>query len=101
MRYVPNGMSTEGAMAEIHDERPDRWLVLEMVVEEASGYHARLADCVAHIAEDLEGSYTAGPIAALQAAIRSGRLGEARNTLLLAAGAGITVALALGRQAPP
>jgi len=41
------------------------------------------------------------PIAALQAAIKSGRLGEARNTLLLAAGAGITVALALYRQTPP
>jgi 3-oxoacyl-[acyl-carrier-protein] synthase III len=118
----------------------------QMVVEEASGYHARLADCaeeavrrflrrlgmglteidllvpapcapgfldtlslrlgvpgdrVAYIAEDLEGCYTAGPIAALQAAIRSGRLAEARNTLLLAAGAGITVALALYRQTPP
>ena len=118
----------------------------QMVLEEDSGYHARLADCaeeavrrflrrlgmgpteidllvpapcapgfldtlrlrlgvpgdrVAYITEDLEGSYTAGPIAALQAAIRSGRLGEARNTLLLAAGAGITVALALYRQAPP
>jgi 3-oxoacyl-[acyl-carrier-protein] synthase III len=58
-------------------------------------------DRVAYIAEDLEGSYTAGPIAALQAAIRSGRLGEARNTLMLAAGAGITVSLALYRQAPP
>jgi 3-oxoacyl-[acyl-carrier-protein] synthase III len=58
-------------------------------------------DRVAYITEDLEGSYTAGPIAALQAAIRSGRLGEARNTVLLAAGAGITVALALYRQTPP
>ena len=51
--------------------------------------------------EDLDGAYTAGPIAALQAAIKSGRLGEARNTLMLAAGAGITVALALYRQTPP
>jgi 3-oxoacyl-[acyl-carrier-protein] synthase-3 len=58
-------------------------------------------DRVAYVAEDLAGAYTAGPIAALQAAIRSGRLGEARNTLVLAAGAGITVALALYRQAPP
>jgi len=58
-------------------------------------------DRVAYVAEDLAGAYTSGPIAALQAAIRSGRLGEARNTLLLAAGAGITVALALYRQAPP
>jgi 3-oxoacyl-[acyl-carrier-protein] synthase III len=58
-------------------------------------------DRVAYTPEDLGGAYTAGPIAALQAAIRSGRLGEARNTLMLAAGAGITVALALYRQTPP
>ena len=58
-------------------------------------------DRVAYIAEDLAGAYTTGPIAALQAAIRSGRLGEARNTLMLAAGAGITVAPALYRQTAP
>jgi len=58
-------------------------------------------DRVAYTAEDLDGGYTTGPIAALQAAIRSGRLGEARTTLMLAAGAGITVALALYRQTPP
>jgi 3-oxoacyl-[acyl-carrier-protein] synthase III len=58
-------------------------------------------DRVAYTPEDLEGTYTTGPIAALQAAIRSGRLGEARNTLLLAAGAGITVTLALYRQTLP
>jgi 3-oxoacyl-[acyl-carrier-protein] synthase III len=58
-------------------------------------------DRVAYVPEDLDGTYTAGPIAALQAAIRSGRLGEARTTLMLAAGAGITVTLALYRQAPP
>jgi 3-oxoacyl-[acyl-carrier-protein] synthase III len=57
-------------------------------------------DRVAYVAEDLAGAYTAGPIAALQAAVRSGRLGEARNTLMLAAGAGITVSLALYRQNP-
>jgi 3-oxoacyl-[acyl-carrier-protein] synthase III len=34
-------------------------------------------------------------------AVRSGRFGEARNTLMLAAGAGITVALAVYRQTPP
>lgn len=56
-------------------------------------------DRVAYTPEDLEGTYSTGPIAALQAAIRSGRLSEARNTLLLAAGAGITVTLALYRQA--
>jgi 3-oxoacyl-[acyl-carrier-protein] synthase III len=58
-------------------------------------------DRVAYVTEDLADAYTTGPIAALQAATRSGRLAEARNTLMLAAGAGITVALALYRQAPP
>ena len=58
-------------------------------------------DRVAYVAEDLVGAYTAGPVAALEAAFKSGRLGEARNTLMLAAGAGITVALALYRQTPP
>jgi 3-oxoacyl-[acyl-carrier-protein] synthase-3 len=58
-------------------------------------------DRVAYVTEDLEGAYTTGPIAALQAAIKSGRLGEARNTVMLAVGAGITVALALYRQTPP
>jgi len=58
-------------------------------------------DRVAYVPEDLDGTYTTGPIAALQAAIRSGRLGEARTILMLAAGAGITVTLALYRQAPP
>ena len=58
-------------------------------------------DRVAYVPEDLVGAYTAAPIAALEAAFKSGRLGEARNTLMLAAGAGITVALALYRQTPP
>jgi 3-oxoacyl-[acyl-carrier-protein] synthase III len=58
-------------------------------------------DRIAYVTEELEGSYTTGPIAALQAGIKSGRLGEARDTLLLAAGAGITVALALYRQTLP
>jgi 3-oxoacyl-[acyl-carrier-protein] synthase III len=57
-------------------------------------------DRVAFTAEDLSGGYTTGPIAALQAASKSGRLGEARNVLMLAAGAGITVALALYIPAP-
>jgi 3-oxoacyl-[acyl-carrier-protein] synthase-3 len=67
-------------------------------------YRVRLGipgDRVAYTSEDLDGAYTTGPIAALQAAARSGRLAEARNTLLVAAGAGITVALALYRQTPP
>jgi 3-oxoacyl-[acyl-carrier-protein] synthase-3 len=58
-------------------------------------------DRVAYVPENLVGAYTAGPIAAVEAALKSGRLAEARNTLMLAAGAGITVALALYRQSPP
>jgi 3-oxoacyl-[acyl-carrier-protein] synthase-3 len=57
-------------------------------------------DRVAYTPEDLEGTHTTGPIAAVQAAIRSGRFGEAGNVLVLAAGSGITVALALYRQTP-
>lgn len=55
-------------------------------------------DKVAYTPEDLASAYTTGPIAALQAATKSGRLSEARTTLLLAAGPGATVALALYRQ---
>jgi 3-oxoacyl-[acyl-carrier-protein] synthase III len=58
-------------------------------------------DRIAYVTEELEGTYTTGPIAALQAGIKSGRLSEARNTVMLAAGAGITVALALYRQMVP
>jgi 3-oxoacyl-[acyl-carrier-protein] synthase III len=58
-------------------------------------------DRVAYVPEHLVAAYTTGPVAALEAGFKSGRLGEARNTLMLAAGAGITVALALYRQTPP
>jgi hypothetical protein len=58
-------------------------------------------DRVTYVAEDLAGAYTTGPIAALAAAARAGRLGEASNTLILAAGAGITVALAFYLETPP
>jgi 3-oxoacyl-[acyl-carrier-protein] synthase-3 len=58
-------------------------------------------DRIAFTTEDLVDAYSTGPIAALQAAIKSGRLAEARNTLLVAVGAGITVALALYRQVAP
>ena len=43
-------------------------------------------------------AHTAGPIAAVEAARRSGQLHTARNTLWVAAGAGITVALARYRR---
>jgi 3-oxoacyl-[acyl-carrier-protein] synthase III len=55
-------------------------------------------DRVAYVGEDLDAAYTTGPLAALQAAVKAGRLGEARHTLMLAAGAGLTVMLALYRQ---
>jgi 3-oxoacyl-[acyl-carrier-protein] synthase-3 len=58
-------------------------------------------DRVAYTGEDMAGAYTTGSIAALEAATKSGSLGEARTTLMLAAGAGITAALALYRQVPP
>jgi 3-oxoacyl-[acyl-carrier-protein] synthase III len=58
-------------------------------------------DRVAYTPEDLDGAHAAGPIAALQAAIKTGRLGESRNTLMVTAGAGITVSLALYCQELP
>lgn len=58
-------------------------------------------DRVAYTPENLAGAYTTGPIAALQTAIQSGRLDEAGNVLLLVAGPGATVALALYRQMAP
>ena len=56
-------------------------------------------DHVAYPGEDFTAAGTTGPIAALQAGVTSGRLADARDTLLLAAGAGITVAMALYHQA--
>ena len=67
-------------MAEIHDERPDRWLVLEMVVEEASGYHARFAGCVALSRKTLKVPTPPGPsllcrqLSGLAALVRPGAL---------------------------
>ena len=46
----------------------------------------------------LRRAHTAGPIAAVEAARRSGQFDAARTTLWVAAGAGITVALALYRR---
>jgi 3-oxoacyl-[acyl-carrier-protein] synthase III len=50
---------------------------------------------------ELRGAHTAGPIAALEAARRSGQLEAAQNVLWVAAGAGITVALARYRGTAP
>jgi len=55
-------------------------------------------DSVAAPNEEFAGAHTAGVIASLDAAVRSGRLFAAKNALLVAAGAGITVATALYRH---
>jgi 3-oxoacyl-[acyl-carrier-protein] synthase-3 len=52
---------------------------------------------VARPEERLARCHTAGPMAALEVALRSGRLGRARNALFVTAGAGISVGLALYR----
>jgi 3-oxoacyl-[acyl-carrier-protein] synthase-3 len=49
------------------------------------------------VAAELAAAHTAGPIAALEAAIDDGRFGRARHVLFVTVGAGITVAAALYR----
>jgi 3-oxoacyl-[acyl-carrier-protein] synthase III len=72
----------------------------------ASAYPPRFAAELAHglgivgdrlpeLPPELAGAHTAGPIAALAAATDTGRFGQARNTLFVTVGAGITVAVAL------
>ncbi len=55
---------------------------------------------VPRVAPALERTHTAGPIAALEAAIASGQFARARHTLFVTAGAGITIAAALYRGEP-
>jgi len=67
----------------------------------ADGLAARLglADGrVARVAGVLQGAHTAGPIAALDAALESGQFAAARTILFTTVGAGIVVGLALYRQ---
>lgn len=54
-------------------------------------------DCVPEVAPRLAAAHTAGPIIALDAAIRSRRFAEARHTLFVTAGAGVTIGVALYR----
>lgn len=64
----------------------------------ADGLAARLdfaSGCVAPIADEFRGAHTAGPIAALDAAIESGKFTAARTILFVTVGAGIVVGLAL------
>jgi 3-oxoacyl-[acyl-carrier-protein] synthase-3 len=56
------------------------------------------SDRVPRIAPELERTHTAGPIAALEAAIVSGQLARERHTLFVTAGAGPTIAAALYRS---
>jgi 3-oxoacyl-[acyl-carrier-protein] synthase-3 len=54
-------------------------------------------DRLPEIPRELVGAHTAGPIAALEAAFASGQMSTARNVLLVACGAGLTVSTALYR----
>jgi 3-oxoacyl-[acyl-carrier-protein] synthase-3 len=56
------------------------------------------AERVPGVDRALASVHTAGPIAALDAAVQSGRFARAKNTLFVAAGAGITIAVALYRR---
>ena len=58
-------------------------------------------DRVAYVAEDLADAYSTGPIAALQAAIRSGQARRGPEHPAARGRAGITVTVALYRQALP
>lgn len=53
------------------------------------------ADRIARVTEELSRVHTAAPIAALEAAEKSGRLAEAEHLLFVTVGAGISVGLAL------
>lgn len=53
------------------------------------------ADRVARVDESFDRVHTAGPIAALEGAMRTGQFAEARNVVFAAVGSGITVGLAL------
>ena len=54
-------------------------------------------DRLPEIPRELIGAHTAGPIAALEAAMGSGAMSRARNVLVVACGAGLTVSSALYR----
>lgn len=54
-------------------------------------------DRVPRVPRQLEGSHTAGPIGALEAAIDSGAFRRAHHTLFVTAGAGLTIGTALYR----
>ena len=51
-------------------------------------------DRLPEVPHDLQRTHTAGPIAALEAAIRAGRFSHARHVLFVTAGAGISISVA-------
>jgi 3-oxoacyl-[acyl-carrier-protein] synthase-3 len=53
------------------------------------------------VADVLAASHTAGPIAAMEAAVASGQLASTRHTLFVTAGAGITIGVALYEHPAP
>jgi 3-oxoacyl-[acyl-carrier-protein] synthase-3 len=67
----------------------------------STDFAARLgvgAEKEASVAPEFAGAHTAGPLAALDAAVRSGQFAAAKNTLFVLVGAGIAVGVALYRQ---
>jgi 3-oxoacyl-[acyl-carrier-protein] synthase-3 len=79
----------------------DLAILSESPVGFARGLTTRLGfvpECVAYVADALRGAHTASPIAALDAAIESGRFAAARTILFVTVGAGIVVGLALYRR---
>lgn len=58
-------------------------------------------DRVPVVARELAATHTAGPIAALEAAIETGQFARAKHTLFVTVGAGITIGIALYRSAEP
>ncbi|MGB8650614.1 MAG: 3-oxoacyl-[acyl-carrier-protein] synthase III C-terminal domain-containing protein [Mycobacteriales bacterium] len=76
-----------------------------LIATHAPGFADALADRlgirhsrVLHVGEDMSTAYTAAPVAAIETAMRQGRWADAHTVLLVAAGAGISVAVSLYRQ---
>jgi 3-oxoacyl-[acyl-carrier-protein] synthase-3 len=79
----------------------DLWILSQSPVGFSDGLAARLdlaRASVAHVADEFRGAHTASPIAALDAAIESGKFAEVRTILFATVGAGIVVGLALYRK---
>lgn len=112
---VVQGDGYEGRAIECAEEATRRFLArhevgarsvdLALLSQSPVGFAGSLAarldlapGCVAPIAAEFRGAHTAGPIAALDAAIASGRFAAARTILFATVGAGIVVGLALYRK---